>query len=140
MSTAESESFTQRPATPSDVPAIYGLLQAHKRALYGYADTILAYVQAPYSSPTLNFAEETCLVFDRAGQLVGSMLLEQSQYASFGVTVCVFPASAGYACGRRSVEPGSGPGTGADGTGSARCPGDHGQLDLLNGPGEPPVF
>jgi GNAT superfamily N-acetyltransferase len=90
MRTAEPEGFARRPATPNDVPAIYGLLQAHERALHGYADTILAYVQAPYASPTLNFAEETCLVFDRAGQLVGSMLLEHSMYASFGVTVCVF--------------------------------------------------
>jgi GNAT superfamily N-acetyltransferase len=95
MSTAEPEGFARRPATLNDVPAIYGLLQAHERALYGYADTILAYVQASYSSPTLDFAGETCLVFDRAGRLVGSMLLEHSGNASFGVTVCVFPPESG---------------------------------------------
>jgi mycothiol synthase len=91
MSITEPEGFTLRPATLDDVLTIYGLVQSHERALYGYTDKILAYVQATYSSPTLDFAGDTCLVFDRAGQLVGSMLLEQSGYAQFGVTVCVFP-------------------------------------------------
>jgi mycothiol synthase len=91
MSHAEPEGFTVRPATLDDVQAIYGLLQSHERALYGYTDKILAYVQATYSSSALDFARDTCLVFDRAGQLVGSMLLEQSMYARFEVTVCVFP-------------------------------------------------
>jgi hypothetical protein len=40
-------------------------------------------------SATLDFAGDTCLVFDQAGRLVGSMFLEQSRYANFGVTVCV---------------------------------------------------
>ena len=85
------EGMTVRPATLDDVPAIYELLQAQECALYGYSDKILAYVQAAYTAPTLDLAEDTCLVFDRAGCLVGSMLLEQSLYASFGVTTCVFP-------------------------------------------------
>src|SRR6266567_6342609 len=91
MSNTEPEGFTVRPATLDDVPEIYGLLQSHEQALYGYTDTILAYVQAAYSEPSLDFAGETCLVFNRAGRLVGSMLLEQSMYANFGVTICVFP-------------------------------------------------
>jgi mycothiol synthase len=95
MSNALPEGLTVRLATLDDVPAIYGLFQSHERALYGYTDRILAYVQATYSSPTLDFAGDTCLVFDRAGRLVGSMLLEQSMYANFGVTVCVFPPESG---------------------------------------------
>lgn len=91
MSNAFPEGFTVRPAKLDDVPTIYGLLQAYECALYGYTDKFLAYVQATYSSPTLDQAGETCLVFDRAGRLVGSMLLEQSMYANFSVTVCVFP-------------------------------------------------
>jgi GNAT superfamily N-acetyltransferase len=91
MSNAEPEGFAVRPTTLDDVPAIYGLLQSHECALYGSTDKILAYVQATYSEPSLDFAGDTCLVFDRAGRLVGSMLLEQSRYANFGVTVCVFP-------------------------------------------------
>jgi mycothiol synthase len=95
MNNALPDGLTVRPATLDDVPVIYDLLQSHERALYGYSDKILAYVQAAYSSPTLDFAAETCLVFGRAGQLVGSMLLEQSRYANFGVTVCVFPPEPG---------------------------------------------
>ena len=95
MSNTEPEGFTVRPATLDDVPEIYGLLQSHEQALYGYTDTILAYVQAAYSEPSLDFAGETCLVFNRAGRLVGSMLLEQSMYANFGVTICVFPPEPG---------------------------------------------
>ena len=91
MSNAEPEGFAVRPATLDDMPAIYGLLQSYERALYGSTDKILAYVHATYSEPSLDFAGDTCLVFDRAGRLVGSMLLEQSRYANFGVTVCVFP-------------------------------------------------
>lgn len=89
------ESLTVRPAGLDDVSMIYGLLQSYECALYGYTDKFLAYVQATYSSPTLDLAEESRLVFDRAGQLVGSMLLEQSMYASFSVTVCVFPPEPG---------------------------------------------
>jgi hypothetical protein len=92
MGNTEPEGFTMRPAMLDDVPAIYDLLQSHERALYGYTDKILAYVQATYSSPTLDFAGDTCLVFDRAGRLVGSMLLEQSGYTNFSVTICVFPS------------------------------------------------
>src|SRR5579883_3186902 len=95
MNNAEPEGFTVQPATLDDVSAIYSLLQSHERALYGSTDKILAYVQATYFSPTLDFAGDTCLVFDRTGQLVGSMLLEQSRYTSFGVTVCVLPPSPG---------------------------------------------
>lgn len=95
MSHAEPEGFTVRPAALDDVPAIYGLFQSHERALYGYTDRIRAYVQATYSSPTLDLVEDTCLVFDRAGRLVGSMLLEQSRYAHFGVSICVFPPESG---------------------------------------------
>jgi len=95
MSNVELEGFTVRPATLDDVLAIYGLLQSHERALYGYTDKILAYVQTTYSSPTLDFAGDTCLVFDRTGQLVGSLLLEQSKYVNFEVTVCVFPPEPG---------------------------------------------
>lgn len=92
MSTTEPEGFTIRPATLDDVPAIYGLLQSRERALYGYTDTILAFVQAAYAAPSLDFVGETCLVFDRTGQLVGSMLLEHNGSANFGVTICVFPS------------------------------------------------
>ena len=95
MSHTEPEGFTLRPATRDDVPTIYSLLQFHERALYGSTDKILAYVQATYLSPTLDLAGDSCLAFDRTGQLVGSMLLEQSRYASFGVTVCVFPPEPG---------------------------------------------
>jgi GNAT superfamily N-acetyltransferase len=91
MSKTEPEGFTVRPATLDDVLAIYDLLQSHERALYGSSDKILAYVQATYSSPTLDLARDTCLVFDQAGRLIGSMLLEQSGSAHFGITVCVFP-------------------------------------------------
>ena len=95
MNSALPGDFTTRPAMLDDVPAIYGLLQSQERALYGYTDKILAYVQATYSSPTLDLAGNTCLVFDRAGRLVGSMLQDQSTYASFEVTVCVFPPAPG---------------------------------------------
>lgn len=95
MSNVDPEGFTIRPATLDDVLAIYDLLQSHERALYGYTDKILTYVQATYSSPTLDFAGDTCLVFDRVGQLVGSMLLEQGMDVNFGVTVCVFPPEPG---------------------------------------------
>ncbi|GHO56155.1 GNAT family N-acetyltransferase [Ktedonobacter robiniae] len=95
MSNALPEGFTLRPATLDDVPAIYGLFQSHERALYGYTDKFLASVQVPYSSPTLDLAEQTCLVFDQAGRLVGSMLLEQSMYTTFSVTICVFPPEPG---------------------------------------------
>lgn len=61
----------------------------------GIQTEFLAYVQATYSEPSLDFAGDTCLVFDRAGRLVGSLLLEQSRYAHFGVTVCVFPPEPG---------------------------------------------
>lgn len=90
MNSVEPGGFTIRPATLSDVPAIYNLFQSHERALYGYTDKILAYVQATYSLPSLDFAGDTCLIFDRAGQLVGSMLLEQSGAATFEVTICAF--------------------------------------------------
>ena len=91
MSNALPEGFTVRSATLDDVPAIYGLFQSHERALYGYTDKFLASVQAPYSSPTLNLAGATCLVFDQTRRLVGSLLLEQSTHATFSVTICVFP-------------------------------------------------
>jgi len=95
MSNSDPEGFTVRPATLDDVSAIYDLFQAHERVLYSYTDKVRAYVQATYSSPTLDFAEDTCLVFDQIGRLVGSMLLEQSSFANFGVTVCVFPPEPG---------------------------------------------
>lgn len=91
MSNALPEGFTVRPARLDDVSAIYGLIQSRERALYGYTDTILAFLRATYSAPTLDFAGDTCLIFDRAGSLVGSMLLEQSPPANFGVTICVLP-------------------------------------------------
>jgi GNAT superfamily N-acetyltransferase len=91
MSNTELEGFTLRPATLDDVSAIYDLLQSQERMLYGYSDKILAYLQAAYSSPTLDFAKDTCLAFNRARRLIGSMLLEQGGYANFEVTVCVFP-------------------------------------------------
>jgi len=95
MSNTEPTGFIRRPATLDDVPAIYGLLQIYERALYGYTDKILSYVQATYASPTLDLAGDTCLLFNRAGRLVGSMLLEQERYATFGVTVCLFPSEPG---------------------------------------------
>ncbi|GHO51065.1 hypothetical protein [Ktedonospora formicarum] len=92
MDTSLPEGFTARRATLDDVPAIYRLLQSHERALYGYSDKFLAYVQATYSSPTLDLARDSCLIFDRVGQLAGSMLLEQSMYTNFAVTICVAPS------------------------------------------------
>jgi hypothetical protein len=90
MKAVEPGGFTIRPATLSDVPTIYSLLQSHERALYGYTDKILAYVQATYSQPSLDFAGDTCLIFDRGGQLVGSI---SSQAHGFFTKMSTSPAS-----------------------------------------------
>jgi ribosomal protein S18 acetylase RimI-like enzyme len=91
MSNTLPKGLTVRPAMLDDVEAIYSLVQAYDYALYGVADKSLASVRGRYSAPGLDLAEDTCLAFDQAGQLVGSMLLEQTLYAKFFVRVHILP-------------------------------------------------
>lgn len=91
MSITLPEGLILRPVTREDLEAIHRLVQAYDCAHYGYADNPFSGVQAWFSAPGLDLAEDTCLAFQQDGQLVASMLLEQHLHAKFFVTVRILP-------------------------------------------------
>lgn len=80
-----------RPPTIEDLEIVHELMHAYDLAQYGEEDFTLGDLRTAWSSPTFNFEEDERLVFDRTGQLVGSLHLEQRKFAKFFVTVRIQP-------------------------------------------------
>lgn len=85
------EGLTTRPATLADIENIHNLVQVYETLHYGKAEERLDETRASWTGPGLNLTEDSCLVFDRAGQLVGYLRLEHNKYAKFYAAIRILP-------------------------------------------------
>lgn len=83
--------LTMRPATSADFENIYGLVQAYELVHYGKVDSKLEDVRQGWTAPHTDLAEDSRLVFDQAGHLVGYLWIEHSRYAKFFIIVRLHP-------------------------------------------------
>lgn len=81
--------LSTRPATEADFASVYEMTRAYEFALDGKAETTLEDIRRTHLAPGVNLAQDSCLAFDQAGQLVGCMRLEQEQYAKFTLVLRV---------------------------------------------------
>src|SRR5579859_2764379 len=91
MRTLLPEGLTMRPALLGDIESIYDLSRAYDLAHTDEEEYSLDDIQAIWTGPGLNLAEDSRLVFDKAGQLIGFLLLQQQRYAKFYVGMRILP-------------------------------------------------
>lgn len=96
--------YTSRAAMMDDLPAVHALYAASEIAEIGTAETSLADVQAAWSEPSVNLAEDARLVFDAAGQAVAEAdVFRQGPTRVWGYAV-VHPSVVGLGLGRYLLE------------------------------------
>jgi mycothiol synthase len=86
-----TEGLTMRPPTIEDLESAFDLSCAYDRVQYGEEDFTLDDLRTYWSLPAVNLAEDARLVFDQAGQLVGSVNMDQRFFAKFFVTLRIRP-------------------------------------------------
>lgn len=85
------EGLTMRPATVADIESIYQLALAHDIEHYGQEEYSLDDIQTIWTGPGVNLAEDSRVVLDRAGRLIGSLLVQQQRYAKFYMALRILP-------------------------------------------------
>src|SRR5258707_13811743 len=83
--------LTMGPATAADIERVYKLSHVYELAHYGEEDYSLDEIQTIWTGPAANLAEDSRLVFDQAGRLVGNLLLEQRMHAKFYAAIRILP-------------------------------------------------
>ncbi|HEY3994063.1 MAG TPA: GNAT family N-acetyltransferase [Ktedonobacteraceae bacterium] len=85
------EELTMRPATREDIKNVYRLSRACDIAQYGQEEYNLDDIQMIWTGPGVNLAEDSLVVFDQIGRLVGSLLVQQQRYAKFYIGLRILP-------------------------------------------------
>lgn len=83
--------LTTRPADLADIEDIYNLVRAYELLHYGKVEIDLDETRIIWTGPGLNLAEDSRLVFDQTGQLVGYLRMEHNNYAKFHIAIRVLP-------------------------------------------------
>lgn len=85
------EGFLKRPPTMDDLAAVHALSLAYDMAEYGEEDITLGDLRNLWSDPSCNLQEDTCMVFDPTGRLVGYMDMEQHDYIRCFTHIRILP-------------------------------------------------
>lgn len=91
MKTGLPEGLMMRPPTMDDLEIVHELTLAYDLAFIGEEDMTLDDLRMYWTAQKHDLARDQRLVFDREGQLIANLYLEQQQYAKFFIDVLVRP-------------------------------------------------
>lgn len=91
MSTILSDGLTMRPPTIDDLQIAYELYREHDLAFCGEDDLSLEDLRMHWTAAKHDMTRDQRLVFERDGQLIANLYLEQLQYAKFFIGILVKP-------------------------------------------------